>query len=77
MATTNPWKQFQGLLPKANRIIGTVVSHNNNGTSTLTLRDGSLLTIKSQIVAVGDRALVENNNIVRTIPELPVLKMQV
>ncbi|MTI11854.1 hypothetical protein [Sansalvadorimonas verongulae] len=77
MATTNPWKQFQGLLPKASRIIGTVASHNSNGTSTITLRDGVTMTAKGQSVSVGQRAFVEGGEIVREVPDLPNHKIQV
>ncbi|MTI11831.1 hypothetical protein [Sansalvadorimonas verongulae] len=77
MATTNPWKQFQGLLPKASRIIGTVASHNSNGTSTITLRDGSTMTAKGRGVGVGQKAFVEGGEVVREVPDLPVYSAQV
>ena len=72
MATTNPWKQFEGLLPKSSRIIGTVTSHNSNGTSVIALRDGSIITAKEQGAGVGQKALIENGGIVREVPNLPV-----
>ena len=71
MATINPWKQFTGLLPKASRIIGTVASHNSNGTSTITLRDGTTMTANGQAVSTGKKALVEGGEVVREVPELP------
>ncbi|MTI12039.1 hypothetical protein [Sansalvadorimonas verongulae] len=77
MATTNPWKQFQGLLPKASRIIGTVTSHNSNGTSTLTLRNGSTITVRGQTVAVGQKVLVEDGEVRREVPDLPVYNVQI
>ena len=77
MATTNPWKAFQGLLPRSRRIVGTVIGHNANGTSTITLRDGSPITVEGQGVVVGKKALVENRAIVRELPNLPVYQVQV
>ena len=77
MATTNPWKNFQGLLPKTSRIIGTVASHNSNGTSAITLRNGSTITANGQSVGVGQKVLVENGEVVREVPNLPSYLVQV
>ena len=77
MATTNPWKEFQGLLPKPRRVIGTVVNHNSNGISTITLRDGSSITARGQGVTVGKKVLVEDGTVVREVPDLPVYQVQV
>ncbi len=71
MATTNPWKAFQGLLPKPRRVIGTVVYHKSNGTSTITLRNGSSITARGQGVEVGEKVLVEDGEVVREVPDLP------
>ena len=77
MANTNIWKQFQGLLPKYSRIIGTVISRNNNGSSTVALREGSLVTADGQGVAVGQKALVENRVVIREVPDLPLYRVEV
>ena len=77
MATTNPWKRFQELLPRAARIIGTVSSHNSNGTSTITLRDGIALTVKGQSVDVGRQVLIEAGAVNQEVPNLPVYEAQV
>ena len=77
MANTNIWKQFQGLLPKHSRIIGTVISHNDNGTSSIVLREGTQMTAEGQGVAVGQKALVENQTVIRQVPDLPVYRVQV
>ena len=77
MATTNPWKRFQELLPRAARIIGTVASHNSNGTSSISLRSGQTMTARGQGVAVGSRAFVENGEVMREVPELPFYDAQV
>ena len=77
MATTNPWKQFQGLLPKAARVIATVVTHSSNGTSILTLRSGHTMTAKGHGVAVGQKALIGRGEIIREVPDLLVYDVQV
>ena len=77
MATTNPWKAFQGLLPQASRIVGIVVSKHGNGTSTVRLRDDTTMTAKGNEVEVGKKVLIENANIVREVPNLPVYDGQV
>ena len=77
MANTNIWKQFQGLLPRNSRFIGTVISHNNNGSSTVALREGSQVTADGQGVAVGQKALVENRMVIREVPDLPLYRIEV
>ena len=77
MATTNPWKNFQGLLPKTNRIIGTVDTHNSNGSSTIILRSGLTMTAKGQGVSTGKKALIESGEVVREVPDLPHYDAQV
>ena len=77
MATINPWKQFKGLLPKASRIIGTVDTHNSNGTSTIILRNGLTMTAKGQSVSTGKKVLIESGEVVREVPDLPSYDVQV
>ncbi len=77
MATTNPWKQFEGLLPRAIRFTGTVTAHHSNGTSSVTLRDGSLINAKGQGVAIGEQALIEKGAIVRPVPSLTTYTVQI
>ena len=77
MANANIWKQFQGLLPKTSRIIGTVISHNDNGSSTIALREGTQMTADGQGVAVGQKALVENRVVIREVPDLPLYRVEV
>ena len=77
MATTNPWKEFQGLLPKPRRMIGIVLSYNGVGASIIKLRDGSLLTVRGLGVEVGKKVLVENREVVREVPDLPIHQVQI
>lgn len=77
MATINPWKQFSELLPKPARLIGRVSSLNSHGTSTVVLRDGSAIMAKGQGSATGQKVLVENGEISREVPDLPVFNITV
>ena len=77
MATINPWKAFQGLLPKGSRMIGTVESLNSNGTSTITLHNGSSITAKGHDVNIGNKVLVEDGEVKREVPDLPFYTVQV
>ncbi len=77
MATINPWKQFTGLLPKPTWIIGVVTSHNSDGTSTLTLRNGSIIKALGQDVEVNDTALIKNGQIINKVPSLPTSQVVV
>ena len=43
MATTNIWQQFKSLIPEGARAIVIISTNNGNGTSTVTLRDGTSL----------------------------------
>ncbi|MTI11686.1 hypothetical protein [Sansalvadorimonas verongulae] len=77
MANSNIWKEFQGLLPKVRQVIGTVVSHNSNGTSTITLRNGSSITAKGQGVSIGQKALIKDGEVLREVPNLTLYNSQV
>ena len=77
MSSVNIWKNFEGLLPKPGRIIGTIASHNSNGTSTILLRDGTTMTAKGLEVDVGKKVLIAGSNIEQEVPNLPVYDAQV
>jgi hypothetical protein len=71
MATVNPWKRFQKLLPRAGRYTVTVVSVNSDGTSTATRRDGQTVRLKGGLVSAGNKAWVEGEQIIGAAPNLP------
>ena len=50
---------------------------NDNGSSTIGLRDGSRMTAEGQGVEVAKKVLVKNRVIVRDLPDLPVYRVQV
>ncbi len=70
MATTNIWKQFTALIPEGSRVIGTITALNGNGTSQAELRDGSIITVKGESVAAGQKAFIQNGEVKGAAPEL-------
>ena len=70
MATTNIWQQFKSLIPEGARTIITITANNGNGTSTATLRDGTVITAQGESVAVGKKAIMEGGRIRSEVPDL-------
>lgn len=70
MATTNIWQQFKALIPEGVRIVATITGNNGNGTSQVTLRDGSLITVKGESVGVGHKVFIQDGEIKGTAPNL-------
>lgn len=77
MATTNIWQQFKSLIPERGRVIATITTNNGNGTSQAELRDGSVITVKGNSVAVGDKAFVQGEDIKGTAPSLAQYEVEV
>lgn len=72
MATVNPWKRFQRLLPRAGRYTVTISSvDSTSGTSMATRRDGQQVRLKGALVAAGKKAWVEGEQIIGEAPDLP------
>ncbi|WP_066017925.1 hypothetical protein [Endozoicomonas atrinae] len=71
MATTNIWQQFKSLIPEGARTIVTITSNNGDGTSSATLRDGTIIRVQGETVATGNRALVEDRVVKAELPPLP------
>ena len=68
--SVNPWRKFQQLLPGNLRTVGVVASNNGDGTSTVTLRDGSNVTVAGEGVAPGDTALIVDGELGAKVPTL-------
>lgn len=70
MATTNIWQQFKALIPEGVRVVVTVTANNGNGTSQAELRDGTVITVKGESVAVGKKAFIQDGEVKGTAPSL-------
>lgn len=72
----NLWTLFTGLLPTSRRIVGAVVGHNSDGTSTIQTAGGTFRA-RGQIVPVGQQAEVEGGAVVRQAVTLPTVTIEV
>ncbi len=77
MATTNIWQQFKALIPEGMRVIATITANNGNGTSQAELRDGSVITVKGESVAEGQKAFIQNGEIKGVAPSLVQYEVEV
>ena len=77
MATTNIWQQFKALIPEGMRVIATITANNGNGTSQATLRDGSVITVKGDSIATGQKAFIKDGEIKGTAPSLAQYEVEV
>lgn len=73
----NLYQAFQNLLPRDRLQAGTVIDHNADGTSTVTLPDGGLLRVTGQSVAVGKKAFIQSGRIQGEAPDLPLTEITV
>lgn len=71
MSTRNPWIKFRRLLQGEGRTVVTVQANNGDGTSTVTTRDGTSITVKGEDVAAGNRAMIESGRLSYEVPSLP------
>jgi len=68
----NLYRQFIDLIPQTPLQIGTVTTHNSDGTSTITLHDGAQIRARGQTVAIGLPAFTRNGIIEGPAPALPI-----
>lgn len=78
MATVNPWKRFEALLPGGERTVGTVTTINQaSGISIIQLRNGTEIAARGVDVAQGSRAFVVDGQITGPAPDLPQYDVEV
>lgn len=71
------WQSFRELLPKRPLLVGTVASHNADGTSTLTTPEGGSVRVQGQSVAVSAQAFYQDGRIVGEAPALSAFTVDV
>ena len=71
MTTTNPLKRLRDILGGHSRIIATVALVNLDGTSIVTLRDGTSIRVRGASVAAGKKCFIQDGVIVSEAPNLP------
>jgi len=72
----NLWTLFTGLLPDRRRIVGAVVSHNADGTSTIQIA-GGFFRARGTTVPVGQQAEIEGGAVARQAVSLPTVEILV
>lgn len=78
MATVNPWKRFEALLPGGQRAVGTVTAINQiSGISTVQLRNGTEITARGVDVPEGSKAFIIDGQITGPAPDLPQYDVEV
>lgn len=65
------WTKFQQLIPSELLLIGEVLAHNADDTSTVELPGGGQLIVKGQTVAIGNNAFVQYGRVQGEAPSLP------
>ncbi|WP_067521844.1 hypothetical protein [Endozoicomonas ascidiicola] len=77
MATTNIWQQFKALVPEGVRVVATITTNNGNGTSQVELQDGSVITVKGESVAGGQKVFVQNGEMRGAAPSLAQYEVEI
>ncbi len=73
----NVFNRFQQLLPQATTTVVTITALNGDGTSDATTLGGVAVIVNGESVAVGQKAYIQNDNIVRQAPDLPITRLDI
>lgn len=68
---------FRNLFPQPPLLVGEVLTHNADGTSTLELPDGAQTRARGQAVAVGSKAFLRGGVVEGEAPNLPAYNAEV
>lgn len=61
--STSPWKRLEQILPSDPLLVGKVILHDVDGTSTVSLPDGREIRVRGQSVTVGQSAFIQSGEI--------------
>ena len=73
----NVWKQFEALLPADPLLVGEVLAHNADGTSSVELPGNQVIRVHGQSVAVNARAFVQTGRVQGEAPNLPTYSIAI
>jgi hypothetical protein len=73
----NGYRRFQALLPDDPLLVGEVIAHNADGSSTIEMPGGGIMRVQGQQVAVGDNAFVQGGVVIDEAPDLPFVEVVV
>ncbi|MDP5206338.1 hypothetical protein [Alishewanella sp. SMS8] len=74
---SNQYQRLRGLTQAQPRTIGTVTSHNADGTSSVQLLSGAFVTVLGQSVAVSSRAYIEGGRVIGQAASLPFFNIDI
>ncbi len=73
----NVFNRFQQLLPQAVTTVVTITALNGDGTSDATTLGGVAVIVNGESVAVGQKAYIQNDSIVRQAPDLTITRLDI
>ncbi|WP_028468439.1 hypothetical protein [Neptunomonas japonica] len=73
----NVFSRFKALIGSANNELVNITANNGDGTSTGTTLAGNTVVVKGESVSAGNRALVRDGEVVRQMPGLVVIEVDV
>jgi hypothetical protein len=73
----NVFSRFKALIGSANNELVNITANNGDGTSTGTTLAGNTVVVKGESVSAGNRALVRDGEVVRQMPNLVVVEVDV
>lgn len=74
---SNILQRFKALIPGTHNELVNISANNGDGTSNATTLGGAAITVKGESVAAGNRALVRNGEIVRAMPNLSAVEIDI
>lgn len=73
----NTYRQFSELFVTRKMLVGEIVSHNGDGTSTVDLIDGTTIRARGTSVTVGQKAFIRDGAVESQAPDLTVFNLPV
>ncbi|WP_293266735.1 hypothetical protein [Neptunomonas sp.] len=73
----NVFSRFKALIGSANNELVNITANNGDGTSTGTTLAGNTVVVKGESVSTGNRALVRDGEVIRLMPNLVVVEVDV
>jgi hypothetical protein len=73
----NVFSRFKALIGSASNELVNITANNGDGTSTSTTLAGNTVVVKGEGVSAGNRALIRDGEVVRQMPNLIVVEVDV
>ena len=74
---SNIYQRFKALIPSVSNELINITANNGDGTSIGTTLGGNTVIVKGESVTAGNRALVRDGEIVRKMPSLAAVEVEV